>query len=535
MSSPLPADAPDHPALRSALITYLGNKRALLPFIWEGVRAVHDEIGPIHSVADPFHGSGVVSRLARLAGWTVIAGDIEDYARPFGTAFLTVDQADIPELFAPFGGYEAVLADLNSRTAPPTGREYFSRHYAPRDTATADPARERLFFTRENARRIDAMVAGIHEEYGAADPRVRDVLLASLLVEMSVHNNTSGVMKGFHHGWGGRGGDALGRIMAPVMLEPLPFLTGPRGRMVVGPADRLPHPAEGTPFDLAYLDPPYTIHQYGANYHLLTSAVRYDFWDPGPVVHGRRAGIREDHYRSDHCRRSGDRARAALAAVVDHLDARALLVSYNVDGIVPPEAMLELLGGEGRHTVRLMSRRYHKFRGGKATQAAVRTREFLFVVIRNRRQQPADRDRLMRRIEQMVAERDLTSRHLMPDRLESVQTHRADGWELTGPDGETVQLDDELRVRAVTVPDDAAGARRARKRIAAATGSPVEAAETLLAIGDYAAVLRVLQRLKIAKYRADFVRVADRLMAAPLSPPERQRLDRLMNRVLDRG
>jgi adenine-specific DNA-methyltransferase len=601
----LPGTMPDHPALTSALITYIGNKRALLPFIWQGMERIADRIGPIRSMADPFTGSGVVARLGRLAGIEVHAGDIEAYTRPFGTAFLETSPAEVESLFAADGGYRNTLARLNALTAPtdPAG-EYFARHYAPADTATADPDRERLFYTRENALRIDAMLEAIHREWeavvvehggtpaasspdamGAAagtDPapaatappvaaaslaaarQRRDILLASLLVEMSVHNNTSGVMKGFHHGWGGRGGDALGRIMAPVELEPIPFIDGPVGSMRIGPAEELlaqghprgtdapdhpldtafaaggaSAPAGRREFDLVYLDPPYTIHQYGANYHLLTSAVRRDFWDPGPVERGRRAGIREDHYRSAYCSNAAGRARAALEGVLDAARTRSFLISYNNDGIIAPEEMLALLGEDGINSVELLSRRYHKFRGGKATQGAVRTREYLFLVLRGHRQARREREAVRDEVRRLAAERDLHDRFLIPSRWIAGGgggERGSDGtWNLTGPSGETVVLDNELRVQAMELPggDEPEPQRidEAVARIEAATGDPVAAAEALLAAGDCPGTIRLLKRLKIRKYRGEFSRLADALEARELSESERRQVAALRARV----
>ena len=346
----------DHPALRTGLITYLGNKRALLPFIWRGIEAVAETQGMPRRMADPFAGSGVVSRMGRLAGMVVHSSDVEDYTRPFGTAFLETDGDEVEALFSPFGGYGSVLTYLNTLTHPEDRRdEYFARHYAPRNTADADPASERLFYTRENALRIDAAISAIRR--GAFAPGAkhtdrsvhdscrlalcREILLASVLVEMSVHINTSGVMKGFHHGWGGRGGDALGRIMAPVRLDPLNLIAGPRGRMVVGSAEEVVRDSDDR-YDVVYVDPPYNTHQYGANYHLLTSAVRGDRYDPGPVERGSRAGIRRDHYRSDFCRKSQASAQRAFGRFLDAVDTAALLVSYNNDGIIRPGELFEI-------------------------------------------------------------------------------------------------------------------------------------------------------------------------------------------------
>ena len=49
--------------LQNQLITYIGNKRALLDFIGEGVREVQKRLGRSQlSCLDVFAGSGIVSR-----------------------------------------------------------------------------------------------------------------------------------------------------------------------------------------------------------------------------------------------------------------------------------------------------------------------------------------------------------------------------------------------------------------------------------------------------------------------------------------
>ncbi len=62
--------------LNEQIITYLGNKRKLLPLIWQATE-------PKNKVClDLFSGSGVVSRLFKENGAKkVIANDLEDYSR----------------------------------------------------------------------------------------------------------------------------------------------------------------------------------------------------------------------------------------------------------------------------------------------------------------------------------------------------------------------------------------------------------------------------------------------------------------------
>ena len=523
---------PDHPALRSALLTYLGNKRRLLPLVWRGLHAAGQDGGPLQTLADPFTGSGVVARMGRLAGLSVTAGDIEDYTGPGSRAFLELDPRRADELLAPGGGYAAVLEHLNQLRQPrnPDGA-YFARHYAPADTAHADPDRERMFYTRENALRLDAMLEEIHGSYRG---HARDLLLAGVLVKMSIHNNTSGVMKGFHRGWGGRGGDALNRIMAPIELEPLPLITGAQGRAFVCAADQLPGPRGGGGYDVAYLDPPYTTHQYGANYHLLTSAVRHDFWDPGPVRRGRRAGIRSDHYRSEHCRRGGTHARDALARVLESIAARVVLVSYNDDGILAPPEMVQLLAGDGSCRVELLEQDYHAFRGGKATGAAVGTRELLFVVRRGLSQSARERGEIVAYLTRRMAERELHRRFLLPDRwLAAGGRLEADerGYLARWGTGVRLHLDTSLRVRRVTLPDEAPPESPLRELQQLTDGSLVTALESALAAQLSGSVLALLPRLKVRKYHAARSRLLPAIRRLPLSDAQRRRLEDIVARM----
>lgn len=416
----------DAAPLREQIITYIGNKRRLLPFIERGIREVmaeegwqpaaawcggnDEQNGPGRiSFVDAFAGSGVVSRMARMMGLAVHANDMEAYAAPLIRPFLQLSPSEVDPLFAPVAeriglpadnAYRRVLDRLNSLDAPLRSESlYFAAHYAPAKSEQADPDRERLFYTRENALKIDALLELLHgpafEPTGDADSTAgakgganlaRDVVLASLLYEMSVHVNTSGVMKGYHRGWGGRGKDALLRILAPLELEPLPLIDGPKGSVTTLPAETLfSLPELGEP-EIIYADPPYNMHQYGSNYHLLTTAVLNDRYDPGPVVQGSRAGIRRDHNRSAFCRSQRDprtglrECEGAFRSFLGSLRGRYLLVSYNTDGIIPPEEMTRLLADGGRNRVSAAVQGHVKFKGGKNTQSARRTREILYRV-----------------------------------------------------------------------------------------------------------------------------------------------------------
>jgi adenine-specific DNA-methyltransferase len=271
-------------------------------------------------------------------------------------AYLTNTPAGFETAFAPYGGFAAVQAELNGLTAPARPEdEFIARWYAPRNTETADWRTERLFYTRENALWLDAVRQRI-DGLCPGDGPARDLLLALLVYEASVHSNTSGVFKAFHKGFGGHAADALGRIKAPMALETPELWESPR----TATASALDAAAflSGRSADLVYLDPPYNQHQYGSNYHLLNTVVLGDRFVPEL-----KAGIRRDWIktRSPFCSKAT--AFDAFSRLVDAADARHLVVSYNTEGLVPFDQLYDLLDRRGRVT--LVVQDYVTYRGGR--------------------------------------------------------------------------------------------------------------------------------------------------------------------------
>jgi adenine-specific DNA-methyltransferase len=96
--------------------------------------------------------------------------------------------------------------------------------------------------------------------------------------------------------------------------------------------------------DLAYLDPPYNQHSYYRNYHVWETLVAWDH-PPHYGVACKRADCRDEANRSAF--NSRRRFRDALAAVVEAVRARALVVSYNDESWVSLEELVELCSGRG--------------------------------------------------------------------------------------------------------------------------------------------------------------------------------------------
>jgi adenine-specific DNA-methyltransferase len=391
--------AVDDPFLARQLIPYLGNKRALLRHMRPVFESIVDGRKEVVFL-DPFAGSGSVSRLARSLGMAVRANDWETYSECLNRCWLQLVPGDLDAAFSASGGSASFMAEWNRMhpfytPASQTERRFMAKWYAPASTSHPDLDAERLFYTAENALFIDRVRYRLEDEYAAAEPgsmediRAR-ILMGALLLEAATHANTSGVFKAYHRGFGGHGGDALQRILARMELE-VPLL--------VDAPPALVHREDAASFcaryraDLVYVDPPYNQHQYGSNYHILNTIVRWD-GRPEPLDRGpdgrllRKAGIPgiAALTRSPYCSRAG--ASLALAELFDAIDSAAIVVSWNGDAHLSSGELAELLSPRG--DLRIEHLDHAAYRGGRQSASRMnRSSEYLFIVDCRRLSRPS--------------------------------------------------------------------------------------------------------------------------------------------------
>ena len=340
--------------LSRQIITYIGNKRALLGQIGQVVEGVKGRLGKERlRVFDVFSGSGIVSRYLKAHASTLISNDIEDYAAVVGRCYLrnrsTVDMRAISEM----------VDEMNRRIEDesfPTG--FIEEMYAPRDEDRIT-REDRVFYTRDNARRLD----GYRQMIDTAPEEVRELLLAPLLSEASVHSNTAGVFKGFYKNretkvgqFGGTGSDALVRIKGKIVLEP-PVLSRYECDYEVLQGDANSAARRVRDLDLAYIDPPYNQHPYGSNYFMLNLLVNYQ----RPEKVSRVSGIPPGWRRSGYNVRG--KSLPLMRDLLQALDAKFLLLSFNNEGFITTDEMRALLEEIG--SVEMLETPYNAFRGSR--------------------------------------------------------------------------------------------------------------------------------------------------------------------------
>jgi len=361
---------PDY--LSRQLITYIGNKRALLGHIGKAVERVKRRLGKDRlRVFDAFSGSGVVSRFLKAHASFLVSNDLEEYAAVTARCYLrnrsTVDLA----------GVSRTVAELNARVdTEPLPPGFIQELYAPKDEARITKE-DRVFYTRDNARRLD----NYRRLIDSVPADMRDMLLGPLLSEASVHANTAGVFKGFYKNrhtkigqFGGSGSDALTRILGRITLEP-PVLSRFECECEVLQEDANHAAPRLGPLDMAYLDPPYNQHPYGSNYFMLNLLVRYE----RPAQISRVSGIPIGWRRSGYNVRT--KSSRLFRQLLHTIDAPFLLISFNNEGFIQPDEMFAMLKAIG--SVDVIEAQYNAFRGSRNfNNRSIHVTEQLYLVER---------------------------------------------------------------------------------------------------------------------------------------------------------
>lgn len=338
--------------LKEQLITYIGNKRKLLHTIGGYVNSVHKKLNKSKlNILDAFSGSGVVSRYFKQHADLLISNDLEPYAQVINQCYLA-NRSDIDNnsLFhhhkyvaeRPFNIFAGGLIRNN---------------YAPKDDKNIEPG-ERVFFTVENAIRIDTMRIACN----GCPKDIRPFVLAPLLSEASIHNNTSGVFKGFYKNrdgvgqYGGTNKDALQRITGRIEL-PMPVFSNYECDVQIHKQDANDLVKTLPELDLAYFDPPYNQHPYGSNYFMLNLITEYKQPNEVSTV----SGIPTDWHRSAYNKKA--EAFLALCNLVENTPAKFILISYNNEGFISKPEFEYLLARYGK--LEVTETKYNAFRGSR--------------------------------------------------------------------------------------------------------------------------------------------------------------------------
>ena len=375
--------------LTQQLITYIGNKRALLPFLKQAVDIVRKDIKKDRlNCADVFSGSGIVARYLKQFSSLLVVNDLEKYSCIINRCYLANTAGQNRRLKKT---WQELTAKIDERMKQLEEQRkngsykhpgFISELYAPSDLRKIKRT-DRCFYTPYNANYIDVARQLIQTD---VPEDLRDFFIAPLLSQASVHANTAGIFKGFYKNsvtktgqFGGNGKDALSRILGKIEI-PFPVYSNFDCESVVfnhnaNELVQLKEFKDLGPFDMVYLDPPYNQHPYGSNYFMLNLIADYRRPDENNI--SRVSGIPKDWNRSHYNKKRF--AADSFFELIEQLDARYILVSFNSEGFISKEQMTDSLGRVGK--VQVLETDYNTFRGSRNLSGReIHVKEYLFLV-----------------------------------------------------------------------------------------------------------------------------------------------------------
>ena len=357
--------------LTTQIITYLGNKRALIESIEKQVDEIVSKIGRQKVVcADLFSGSGIVARMLKKHSEKLIVNDLEQYSSVINSCYLT-NREDFPQ-----EKYFELKEKIETLCAKEKYEGIISENYAPKQDENIQMG-ERVFYTRENALLIDTYRNLIDEV--VEEDSMKKFFLAPLITEASIHVNTSGVFKGFYKDkntgigcFGGVGRNALARIVGKIELKE-PVFSNFDSDLVIFRKNTVELAKELDSLDIVYLDPPYNQHPYGSNYFMLNLILKNRL----DVAVSRVSGITQDWNRSVFNKRAV--ALSSMEEIIAALRAKFVIISYNSEGFISFDEMFHMLEKYGK--VKTVEIAYNTFRGSRNLRNRdIHVSEYLFVL-----------------------------------------------------------------------------------------------------------------------------------------------------------
>lgn len=342
------------PPAKIQRLNYIGSKYQLLGWLTDFMK---EKTGftsfQNKTVADLFAGTGVVSHHFRLQGATVYTNDSELYSAVIAHAFTRSFYTE---------RVKEVIAKMNAAAAHAAPPGFVTRHYSPYE------GNERMFFTTENARRIDTVRAMLESAASTTDAATDaaaglthdeyQFILASIIISADAVSNVPAVygcyLKNFKT-----------KATKPFVIMPIHTIPASASatKSAAFHTDVIANPTFLStvlpPVDIAYLDPPYNERQYSKNYFPLNIIAKTPAeLAAEPPLKG-KTGIPTDCFLSAFCRK-GAAAETAFDTLIRGLRAKWVFLSYSSESIVSKEKMMEILSRYG--TVSVIEREYKRFK-----------------------------------------------------------------------------------------------------------------------------------------------------------------------------
>jgi len=335
-------------------IRYYGGKAKLADFIIDSLQNSGLKKGM--SVLDGFTGTSVIAQVLKHRGFHTFANDHLYFCYALADAHLAFNR---PPTFKQLKLNIDVFEHLNS-LKPKIG--FVTKHYSPFEKC------DRMYLSIENATKVDAIRDQL-EDWKKSDLisiSEFNYLLASLIYAINLVSNITGSYGAYLKFWEGRSTKNL--ILTPIEISPSNFQNQAMCNDVVDAVSK-------KHYDFIYLDPPYNSRGYFSNYFFLEMVAK-GWYENIPIPQGVTGIPRNLEIRSNFS--SKMEVSGAFQRLINKCDAEHVAISYNNEGLLPQEKLLEILTDFGK--VKFLTQEHKRYRSINQDGSKSVTQELLFVV-----------------------------------------------------------------------------------------------------------------------------------------------------------
>ena len=365
--------------LKDQIITYMGNKRKLLDIIENSIDQIIPKINKkTLSFGDGFSGSGIVSRLLKKKCNKLFVNDLAGYSHTINQCYLSNPNQQTQNKIKQYIDIVNEISNHYEEIENP----FISLHWSPKNKDILK--QDRAYFTYENGKRIDKM-----RNYIETIPKKYiPYLLAPLLVECSIHNNTNGQFSAFYKDengtgkYGGKNEIDIKRITKPIQIPyPIFHINDCKIQCSQNDTNEWAKSFQNRePLDIVYYDPPYNKHPYNIYYFLLDII---NDWDTSIEIPDSNRGQPLNWRTSDY--NSSKNAKKAMIDLLKNTNARYILLSYNDGGIIPIHELDKLLKESEQEVTKIPidHKTYNKLKGisnYKREKEYKKVKEFLYIL-----------------------------------------------------------------------------------------------------------------------------------------------------------
>jgi len=284
---------------------FIGNKELII----SDIKALFDDLkltGKNMTLFDAFCGTGAVSDSLKDS-FKIVSNDMLRWCVVYTRGRIYSNLCTFENLnFDPFEYF-------NTNTNMIKG--FFYNNYSPGGS-------ERMYFTKENAGRIDYFRDTI--EKWKNDCLINEneyaFMLASLIESVSVVSNTAGVYGAFLKHWDSR-------ALKPIEFKRVSSSTSIPNNPTFLNA-KLEDIISDVKCDILYLDPPYTQNQYGTQYHLLETLVLNDQPSISKITGSRPTTPMRSDWSKDF------KSHILFDKILAKTNAKYIVFSYSKDGFM---------------------------------------------------------------------------------------------------------------------------------------------------------------------------------------------------------